>query len=287
MPCQQGEAALPQLRGSRGSKFSVAMSSTVDKALGLLVHFDESRAEIGLSDLARLSGLDKSAILRMANAMATHGLLEQRQDTKKYRLGSACIRLAQLREQATPTEQVLRPIVDQLANDSQETTHCSLLFGEKLVVSLVAESPQINRVHMDLGLVLPLAATASGLAVLAYSDPRMAAAETASVLPAFTDETLTDPDQIRREIEKATRRGYSISKGYFEAQVHSVAAPIFGRDGGVLGTLAIASPSHRMNQQKEASNGQLVRQAAAQATLAMGAVVPAKYRTIQDGGMFA
>ena len=266
----------------------MAMSSTVDKALGLLVHFDESRTEIGLSDLARLSGADKSAVLRMVNAMVVHGLLDQRVDNRKYRLGSACIRWAQLREKATPTEQVLRPIVDQLANDSQETTHCSLLFGEKLVISLVAESPQINRVHMDLGLLLPLAATASGLAVLAYSDPSLAAAATSSTLPAFTDDTLTDPDQIRAEIQDTRQRGYSISKGYFETQVHSVAAPIFGLDGVVVGTLAIASPAHRMSQQKEVSNGQLVQHAAAQATLSMGAVVPAKYRSIQqDGGMFA
>ena len=116
----------------------------------------------------------------------------------------------------------------------------------------------------------------------------MAAAATSSILPAFTDETLTDPDQIRAEIQDTRQRGYSISKGYFEAQVHSVAAPIFGLDGSVVGTLAIASPAHRMNQQKELSNGQLVQRAAAEATLSMGAVVPSKYRPIQqDAGMFS
>lgn len=265
---------------------NVAMSSTVDKALSLLVHFDESRAEIGLSDLARLSGANKSAVLRMVNALVRHGLIEQRPASKKYRLGAACIRLAHLRERATPTEQVLRPIVDQLATESQETTHCSLLFGERLVISLVAESPQINRVHMALGLSLPLAATASGLAVLAYSsDPMVVTAQTSADLPAFTHETLTDPELVRAEIAKARQRGYSSSKGYFEAQVHSVAAPIFGLNGAVFGTLAIACPAHRMTPQKEEHHGNLVKQAATQATQSMGAVVPVKYRSVPFGSL--
>ena len=83
------------------------MSSTVAKALTLLEYFSEIEPELGLSDLARRSRLDKATVHRMLSVMADAGLVEQRHDTKLYRLGAGVLRLARIREKAFPFASVL------------------------------------------------------------------------------------------------------------------------------------------------------------------------------------
>ena len=77
--------------------------STVVKALSLLDHFDASIPEVGLVDMARLSGLDKATARRLLVALGKKGFVEQDPVTRRYRLGAALVRLARIRETASGT----------------------------------------------------------------------------------------------------------------------------------------------------------------------------------------
>ena len=61
---------------------------TVDKALSLLRHFSVQHPEIGLSELSRLAGYDKTTILRCMNALERNGFVEQNSDSKNIALAS-------------------------------------------------------------------------------------------------------------------------------------------------------------------------------------------------------
>ena len=77
------------------------MSSAV-KALRLLSHFSATRPEIGLSQLCRIAGRDKSTTYRYLQALETAGFIEQNSTTKQKRLGPALLQLAQDREEKNP-----------------------------------------------------------------------------------------------------------------------------------------------------------------------------------------
>ena len=111
---------------------------TVDKALTLLDYFSDRRPAIGLSELARLAGMDKATVHRMATALANHGFLEQDPLTKSYRLGAGILRLARLREACFPVEAIIEPILKALSEETGETAHASLLAGMKLATVGVA-----------------------------------------------------------------------------------------------------------------------------------------------------
>ena len=49
---------------------------TVEKALRLLDYFDDQHPEFGLSELARLSGIDKATVLRMLGDLAATGFAD-------------------------------------------------------------------------------------------------------------------------------------------------------------------------------------------------------------------
>ena len=105
---------------------------TIDKAAGLLSHFSETHTEIGLTELARLSGNDKASVRRCLLAFMKHGLIEQNQATKGYRLGREVLRLARVREISFPLIEVTKPLLKYLRDSTGETAHLSVLAGNKL-----------------------------------------------------------------------------------------------------------------------------------------------------------
>lgn len=76
--------------------------STVGKALSLLDSLSQLNQEAGLTDIARLCDLDKATARRLLVELEKHGFVEQDLETRRYRIGSAPVRLARIREARYP-----------------------------------------------------------------------------------------------------------------------------------------------------------------------------------------
>lgn len=247
---------------------------TVEKALKLLDFYDDRRAELGLSELARLSGIDKATVLRMLKDLATTGLVEQDPESRKWRLGAGILRLARLREAAFPVTRVLTPILERLAESTGETAHASLMAGRRLATVGIAESARSNRVSLDPGQVLPLHATASGIAYAAFARPEVRDQLLAQTLTPATRTTPTDSAQLAALIDTAATRGYAVADQTFEAEVYGIAMPLFGADGFASGALAVASPISRVTDAHVAAVLAALTPAAREATLGLGGRIP-------------
>ncbi|MES0004623.1 IclR family transcriptional regulator [Mesorhizobium sp. M0062] len=236
--------------------------STVGKAISLLEQFTLGEPEIGLSELARKIGLDKATARRLLMALADHRLIEQEPASRRYRLGAGLSRLARFRDAHFPFVRVAAPVVRELALETGETVHLSEFSAGALLTVHVELSAKANRVNVDVGQVLPLHGTASGIAFLAASPQEAAEAYVDKPLPTFTPHTVTQPDRLMKAIRLAAKRGYSSSSQGYEEGVHSIAAAILGSDGRPLGTLAVASPVSRADDSMAASQGEAVIKAA-------------------------
>lgn len=251
---------------------------TVQKALTLLDLFDETRPEIGLSALARLSGIDKATVLRMLGDMAAAGLVEQDAQSRHWRLGAGILRLARLREAAFPATEVINPILARLAEVTGETAHASLRAGRDLGTIGVVESARSNRVYIEPGLVLPLHATASGLAYCAFARPELSAEVLARPLATHTAATPTERAALAARIEEARAHGYACADQTFEAEVYGIAMPLFGADGFACGALAVATPANRLDAALRARIVAALSDAAREATRGMGGRIPDHHR---------
>jgi len=251
---------------------------TVTKALSLLALFNQGRSEIGLSDMTRLSGMNKATVYRMLSELQAMGFVEQVGNDRAYRLGPEVLRLAALREAAVPLLSVSRSVLDQLSAATGETSHMSLLQGDQLNLLIHCYSPRhATRVMMEDAEVLSFHATSSGLAVLAFSPPEFARRKLASPLQRFTDQTRTDPAEIRVALDQARANGFAESVGGFEADVHSHAAPIFGADQIPIGALAVAAPVSRMTPDSRTAIRAQLLASARDLTQRIGGFAPAGY----------
>lgn len=225
------------------------MSSTVAKALSLLDYFSEAEPEIGLSELARRSGIDKATVHRMLVVMCDQGLLEQRGSARLYRLGAGVLRLARVRETAFPVTSVYQHSLDAISSELGETAHASLISGRALATIGVSESNRGSRVSLVAGEILPMHSTASGLAILAFSKPELVARILGETLIAKTSRTLTDPSVLNVRLQEIRLTGFAEADQTNEDDVYGIAVPVFDRDGAPTGALAVATPAHRMTNE--------------------------------------
>ncbi|WP_434721550.1 IclR family transcriptional regulator [Mesorhizobium sp. RIZ17] len=219
--------------------------STVAKAISLLEVLGGGAAEAALADLARAAGFDKATARRLLVSLIAQGLVEQDETTRLYRLGAGLTRLALMREAQFPFLRMAVPVVEALAAETGETVHLSEYSKRGLITVQVIESAKANRVSVQLGDVLPMHATASGIAFLAFAEERLRQGILAGPLPAFTPFTIGDAATLADHVAAARARGHSIGAQGFEEGVMSVAAPILGADGYSIGAIAVAAPRVR------------------------------------------
>lgn len=226
--------------------------ATVHNALGLLNLFSMKQPEIGLTQFKNLSGFDKGTTNRYLKALKSLGFLEQNLETKAYRLGPAVVRLALIREQTFPISKIVEIHTADLAEKTGELAHASL-YTEEGMSSLCNYDGSISgaRVGFDPAEILPLHATSSGIAMLAFGLPSLLENLSRSKLRKFTDKTHTDEETILKFVREASSLGYSHMSQSYEAEVASVALPFFDASGYAIGTLAVATPRFRMTDESK------------------------------------
>jgi DNA-binding IclR family transcriptional regulator len=90
---------------------------------------------------------------------------------------------------------------------------------------------------------LPLHATGVGQVLLAHAPVELQEAVLRGPLPALTNRTVVDPDQLRRVLAEVRRTGVAICEGHVELRSTTVAAGVRGERGDVVAALSVVVPS--------------------------------------------
>lgn len=256
---------------------------TIGKALTLLDTIAGLQRETGLSDIARAGGLDKATARRFLVALERHGFLEQDSETRKYRIGSAPLRLAQIREAQRPLLAHAIPLLRALAARCEETVHMSEFSAGRLSTIHAEESPRANRITVKIGTLLPLHASASGMAYLAFCPTVLIEDYLARPMEQFTPHTAVDPDTVRGLLRETAARGYSINLQGLESGMISTAAPLLMPGRPPIGAVAIAAPLARVDEAGIQHLGEAARQVADAISAAMTAPARPSARTVWSG----
>lgn len=249
--------------------------STIEKALGLLEHFSTMRPEVGLSEFKRLTGYDKGTLHRYLTSLRDCGFLEQVPATKAYRLGPAVIRLSTVREKTVPLIAVASAEMSRVAQETQELAHSALPQAKGMSTLFATDGGNAGtRVAFDEAEILPFHATSSGIAMLAYGAPDLAKRALAEELKVFTKDTVQDPSIVTDMIADAICNGFATTHQTFETEVSSVSVPFYGPDPFAMGTVAIATPSHRMTDQMQARAARILGAASLRMSETLGGRVP-------------
>lgn len=219
------------------------MLKTVDRALQLLLSFEEADQEYRVGELADMLGVDKSVSSRLAATLAERGFLERASETGAFRLGPELGRLGLL---ATSSRHSLVALaqrtMERLAAEANETAYLAVLEDKKVVNIAQVEGHHLIGVGDWVGWRTEPHCTANGKVLLAFVDGKIADLP----LDAFTERTITSADELRSELEGVRRNGWAASVSEFEDGFHGVAVPVFDAAEHCRAALSVAGPSYRM-----------------------------------------
>lgn len=228
-----------------------SVTRSVARAMAILQVFGESRPELGVTELSRLTNVDKSTVYRLLGALQRGGLIEQNPETSKYHLGFGLVRLAGLALQHLDLPRLARPHLRKLAQTSQETVNLSVMTSDDKIVNIDGvSSPRMVRNVGWIGREMPIHAVSSGKVMMAYLPEEGLQRILARELPAFTERTVTDAEQLQKELEQIRQQGYGIAEEELEMGLSAAAAPIWSHEGQVAATISISGPSFRLPHER-------------------------------------
>lgn len=246
-----------------GSGSSIRSMNSVLSTLRVLEEV-AVRQPIGVSELARATGIPKSSVQRSLITLQQAGWLRV-VDPEHARWGVTMKALAiglrgagehDLRDLAAP-------VTKRLAAQTGEAVQLGLRDGEDYVIVAVEESTQVVRVVLEPGSRVPLRATSAGVAVMARLEPDEVDELLKRELREFTQSPVPTADELRKEIARTARRGYAVSiSGWFRPHVASIAAAITDSSGRPVAGLTLSIPQVRYDSSQEQALAQLVVAAA-------------------------
>lgn len=255
---------------------------TISKALNLLNIFTETTPELGLGELQNLSGQNKATVHRHLVELLENGFLEQNSRTRKYRLGAAVLRLAAVREMTFPMRRIVEDHVNRLSEKFGELAHAALVQGRVMSPLYFNDAGHRGtRVYFDPAEVLPMHATSSGIAALAFGAPKLLKMMASAKLEQFTDTTIVNSDVLMEHVLEARAIGYAYVNQSYEAEVNSVAVPFYDGQDFASGTISIAVPTSRMNEERKLLFAEALWEAAGAISIDLGGRVPQHIKKIQ------
>ena len=97
--------------------------STVKKALSILPILAAEKGGLGMMDLAKKIGLNRSTVYRLVSALLESGFVRQNPATQKYSLGLKIVELAGHMLSEMEVREVARLHLQKLTQLTNETTH--------------------------------------------------------------------------------------------------------------------------------------------------------------------
>ncbi len=214
---------------------------SVDRALLILDLLAESSDGCTLSELSQKMDLPKSTVHGILSTLRDRSYVKQSEENGKYLLGIHLFDLGTKVANSWGIREAARPAMRWLSQEFGETVHLGcedngdVLYLDKIVAdSLVS-------IASDVGARLPMHCSAVGKALLASkSDSEIKRYISYKGLIPLTGRTITDPDELIKELMKVRQQGYALDDGEFAEGLRCVGAPIVDEDGLTRFAISVA-----------------------------------------------
>lgn len=256
---------------------AAASNQSVDRALSVLRAFTVGRAELRLSDVAKIAGLGISTASRLLSTLEAAGIVDRDPANGLYRLGLDVVTLAAGVLNNHVVHREARQIAQNLAAELGLGANVAVRRGNTLFYLLNFEGTQAPRSFVLTGQRKPLHATGLGKSLLSG----LTSAQRRELLPpaalvSYTPKTISDHERLDAEVEEVLARGYATELEELALGRACIAAPILDASGAVVAALSVSGPLSAIDlQAREHALARVVVEAADSISIGLGYLGPA------------
>lgn len=213
----------------------------LEKGLSIIETFDDAHPRMTSAQAGERAGLTRTAARRYLLTLEHLGYVAT--DGKLYWLTPRVLRLGQSYLESARLPRIVQPFLQRITAGTSETAYVSVLDGGDIVY--IARNG-LNR-SMNTGYVLgarvQAQVTASGMLLLAMSDPKTTEQWLQMQnLKAFTSHTIASKDRLVLEFARIRAQGWSLSEQQLELGMRGIAVPLIDHRGDLTGALNVTMP---------------------------------------------
>lgn len=229
---------------SQQSKYPVQAAGTTFQIIETLHELNGA----GVAELADHLDMPKSTVHDHLQTLTEAEYLIN--DNGTYHIAARFLELGGFARSQMKLYQVATPEIKKLAEETGE--HANLMIEEHGVGIYLNKFKGSDAVTIDthIGKRIHLHKTALGKAILAYMDEsEVDAIIDRHGLPAETDQTITDEEELKTELAEIRDRGYAIDDEERVLGLRCIAAPVCDKDENPLGSVSVSVPTNRFNDE--------------------------------------
>ncbi|CAM4003744.1 IclR family transcriptional regulator [Bordetella tumbae] len=219
--------------------------ASVNRALSILMAFQESVEGMTLTDLMNATGMYHSTILRLCESLEQFGFIKRLEDGR-YMLGPTPFYLGMLYQESFRLWDYAAPVLRDLIRQTKETAAIYIREGDERICLHRMVQPRSVRMHVREGDRVDLDKGAAGKVLLAFDGKKGA---------------------VYDGIRKA---GYAISLAERETESAAISCPIFGPGQRLICALSLGMPLYRFNKSVFENYLPIVMEAGAKLTRDLG-----------------
>jgi IclR family acetate operon transcriptional repressor len=241
----------------------------LERCFQLIEFLAEEPRAYRLGVISERLGLQKGAAHRLLAALCGMGWVEQEPETGFYRLTLKLAVMGQRVLLATRIPDLTRPILQKLAEESQELVRLAIVEGERLSWVAFVQGRRTGLIYQPemIGRT-PLTVTSHGKAYLSTLPPedamRIVREEGFPPPGRYGPRAIQSIEAFAAAIDETRARGWGMSYEEGERGIAAIAAPIrpFGPDTPAVATCSVAGPLMRFGADDIVRHASLVMQAA-------------------------
>ncbi len=218
------------------------MIQSVDRAIRVLGVLQGAR-RLSLSEIAARLELPPSTVHGIIKTLAAHGMVLQARDSSRYQLGPAVLKLGNVYLDTLELRSRVLVWSEELAKRTGYAVRTGVLLLDEVLIIHHEPRPDGTRQMPELGIVIPVHASALGKATLAYLPYQADELLARGALRSMTGETVTDPKVLRAQLDEAAVAGLATEQEEAVLGECGAAAPIFDSSGAPAGAIGVVVPT--------------------------------------------
>ncbi|MDR3565863.1 MAG: IclR family transcriptional regulator [Negativicutes bacterium] len=223
-------------------KISPYIVASVDRAVEMLMLLGKHQRDMGVTELSRLLGVQKSTVHSLLQTLLLRGFVRQT-DSGRYALGFGLIRLGEACASQLDLRTVARPLMSELAEETQEIALLAVLSGTELFILDKVEPQRPFLIIPKFDFSITLHSTAIGKVLLANAPQEIIEMVLERGFERFTPFTLTEREELLAEMETVRREDYAIGCDETIEGLTCIAVPLRDASGKVIAALSVSSAS--------------------------------------------
>jgi DNA-binding IclR family transcriptional regulator len=248
----------------RAANSEIKSVRAVDRAIEILKCFSADKPSMSVIELQKKVRLSRPTLYRLLHTLTAKGLVRADGEPQRFSLDYGIAQLWHVWISGLDATAAAHPIVTRLRDQTGETAALYVLRSNLRTCVLEMTSLNVLSITQGVGRSEHVSRGASGKAILAFMSDGMAASAMQSLTQA------TNRKRLLEDLARVREDGFALSRGEVIVGAIAIAAPCFDQSGHVVGSIGIAGPQARLNDDWIKRSAKLLVAGASELSIALG-----------------